>query len=504
MTRYSELYACVYAKEFPAQAMLRLRPDLRDKPFIVMEGEPPLQHVCALNRKASRLGVVRGMTRVEIDTFPAVELLSRSRKEEAATKAALLECAGGFSPRVEVRSEDYVFLCVIDIAGTEKLFGSADVLAGSLLNRIEALGITGCVTVSSNFHSAVSLAKGLSLSSRIKIIPQGEESSALASLPLTVLDLTAEQAETFSFWGISTLEMLAALPEKELIARMGQDGQRLRRLARGELPHFFQPVEPAFTLEEHMELDSPVELLDSLLFVVAVMLDQLILRAQTRILTLASIAITLSLEGGMTHTRAVRPALPTNDKQLWIKLLHLDLEAHPPCAAILSLTLQAEPGSTSKVQLGLFSPQLPDPMRLDVTLARIRAIVGEDYVGRAVLKDTHQPDRFRMEPFTVSRGSVSTAVPTQPRSALRQLRPAESISVTIQDQCPRAFVFRGRHYIVEHIYGPWLTGGGWWNATQWGLEQWDIVARAKDNILLYCCLVRDLRRACWQMAALYD
>jgi len=504
MTRYSELYACVYAKEFPAQAMLRLRPDLRDKPFIVMEGEPPLQHVCALNRRASWLGVVRGMTRVEIDTFPAVELLSRSRKEEAATKAALLECAGGFSPRVEVRSEDYVFLCVIDIAGTEKLFGSADVLAGSLLNRIEALGITGCVTVSSNFHSAVSLAKGLSLSSRIKIIPQGEESSALASLPLTVLDLTAEQAETFSFWGISTLEMLAALPEKELIARMGQDGQRLRRLARGELPHFFQPVEPAFTLEEHMELDSPVELLDSLLFVVAVMLDQLILRAQTRILTLASIAITLSLEGGMTHTRAVRPALPTNDKQLWIKLLHLDLEAHPPCAAILSLTLQAEPGSTSKVQLGLFSPQLPDPMRLDVTLARIRAIVGEDYVGRAVLKDTHQPDRFRMEPFTVSRGSVSTAVPTQPRSALRQLRPAESISVTIQDQCPRAFVFRGRHYIVEHIYGPWLTGGGWWNATQWGLEQWDIVARAKDNILLYCCLVRDLRRACWQMAALYD
>ena len=161
-------------------------------------------------------------------------------------------------------------------------------MARSLLNQIEALGITGCITVSSNFHSAVSLAKGLSLASRIKIIPQGEESSALASLPLTVLDLTTEQAETFSFWGISTLEMLAALPEKELIARMGQDGQRLRRLARGELSHFFQPVEPAFTLEEHMELDSPVELLDSLLFVVAVMLDQLILRAQTRILALAS------------------------------------------------------------------------------------------------------------------------------------------------------------------------------------------------------------------------
>ena len=115
-----------------------------------------------------------------------------------------------------------------------------------------------------------------------------------------------------------------------------------------------------------------------------------------------------------SHTRTVRPALPSNDRQLWIKLLHLDLEAHPPQAAILSLTLTAEPGSTSKVQLGLFSPQLPEPTRLDVTLARIRAIVGEDYVGRAVLKDTHQPDGFRMEPFTVPLRSAKARSRDQP------------------------------------------------------------------------------------------
>jgi len=265
---------------------------------------------------------------------------------------------------VEDRSEDYAFLCVIDIAGTEKLLGPPEVLAHSLLNQVKALGITGCVAVCSNFHSAVFLAKGLASASSIKIVPPGKESSALTSLPLTVLDLTPEQAETFSLWGISTLQMLAALPEKELIARMGQEGRRLRQLACGELPHLFQPVEAAFALEEHVELDSPVELLDSLLFVASVMLDQLILRAKARILALASTTITLSLEGGQTYTRVVRPALPTNDKQLWIKLLHLDLEAHPPCAAILSLALMAEPGSTSKVQLGLF---LSPASRTDAT-----------------------------------------------------------------------------------------------------------------------------------------
>jgi len=80
MTKPAELYACLYAKEFPAQALLRLRPELHDKPCVVMEGEPPLQQVCSLNTKARALGVVAGMTKVEVDTFSAITILLRSQK----------------------------------------------------------------------------------------------------------------------------------------------------------------------------------------------------------------------------------------------------------------------------------------------------------------------------------------------------------------------------------------------------------------------------------------
>src|SRR5580698_616469 len=117
MIKPAELYACLYAKEFPAQALLRLRSELRDKPCVVMDGHPPLEQVCSLTRKARILGLVRGMTRVEIDTFPTLSVLSRSHREEIAAKKALLECAGAFSPRIEEKSEDATFLCVMDIAG---------------------------------------------------------------------------------------------------------------------------------------------------------------------------------------------------------------------------------------------------------------------------------------------------------------------------------------------------------------------------------------------------
>ena len=503
MTEHPEIYACLYAKEFPAQALLRMRPELRNKPCVVMEGEPPLEEVCSLTRKARSLGMTRGMTQVEVDTFSQATVLQRSLNEEATAKEVLLECAGCYSPRIEESSDHRSFLCVLDIAGTTGLFGPPETLARNLLTRVGALGITACVAVSTNYHAAIAAAKGpLPLS--VRVIPAGEEHTALAVLPLAVLDLTEEQAETFALWGISTLGMLAALPEKELISRLGQAGKRLRQIARGEIPHLFQPVEPAFTLVERMELDSPIDLLDALMFVVNVMLEQIILRTSSRVLAVASVSITLALEGGVTHTRTVRPALPTNDRQLWLKLLHLDLESHPPQAPILAVELSAEPGSTTQVQLGLFSPQLPEPSRLDVTLARIRAVVGDENVGRAVLTDTHQLDGFRMEPFSISSAASSNSSSSTLRPAMRRLRPAEMVFVKLRHERPQAFTFRERRYSVERAYGPWQTGGEWWTATLWGCEQWDLAARAQDDTTLCVCLIRDLLRDQWQVVGLYD
>lgn len=468
-----------------------------------MEGEPPLEQVVSFNAKARTLGVVPAMTKVEVDTFPEVTVLRRSADEEAATKTVLLECASGFSPRVEDCSEDTEFLCVLDIAGTEKLFGPSHALARNLLTHVKALGIVACVAVSRNFHAAVALAKGMA-PRHIKVIPLGEEAAVLANLPLTVLDLTEEQAGTFSLWGIRTLGTLAELPEKDLIARMGQSGKRLRQQARGEMSHLFLPTEPVFSLEERIELEAPVELLDALMFVVNVMLEQIILRATARVLALTSVTIRLALEGGTSHSRTVSPAQPTNERQIWLKLLHLDLEAHPPTAPILAVLLEAEPGSTSKVQLGLFSPQLPEPSRLDVTLARIRALVGDGNVGSPVLRDTNQMDGFGIEPFRIPTAQPSEVVSNTLRPAMRMLRPAEATSVTLQSQRPKAFTFRNHRYSVEHAYGPWLASGEWWTSTLWGHEQWDLVARTQNGNVLCCCLVRDRMQDDWRMVALYD
>ena len=63
------LYACAWAAEFPAQALLRLRTDWQTEAVVVLDGRAPQEWVCSLNRLARGMGAVMGMTRLEAESI---------------------------------------------------------------------------------------------------------------------------------------------------------------------------------------------------------------------------------------------------------------------------------------------------------------------------------------------------------------------------------------------------------------------------------------------------
>jgi len=257
-----ELYLCVFIKEFPVQALLRFRPERRSKPVVVMDGDSPFQFVCSLDTFARSIGVTAGMSCAELDSFPSVARLKRSIVEEQSARTAILECASTFSPRIEAQGSDDSLSFVLDISGTNKLFGSPMNVAAQVQQALLLIGINSSLATSANYETSVFMARSLSENTTPVIVRSGEERNQLASLSLSVLNLSAEHSETFANWGVTTLGTLAMLPERDLIARLGQEGRRLRMLARGETDHLFQPIDPVYSMEELIELDSPVEILD--------------------------------------------------------------------------------------------------------------------------------------------------------------------------------------------------------------------------------------------------
>jgi protein ImuB len=497
------LYVCVHVPEFPAQALLRLRPELAHSAVAVLSGVPPIEQVCSANARAFKLGVIQGMTRAELDSFTGLTVLRRSEAEERVARAVLLEAAGGFTPRIEVQPSDAsAFVMVLDMTGTTSLFGPAWQSVNSIAHSLVALRFFVQLAASANLHATVCIAPAARKTPII--LPAGQERKCLRNLPLSALNLTAQQADTLALWGLHTLGELAGLPEVELVVRLGQEGKRLRLLARGEHPHLMVPEEPMFVLEEFIAFDAPIEILDSLLFVVGPMLDQLLARAQNRSFALASVTVKLGLEGGGGHEHTIKPALPVLQREVLLKLLHLDLQAHPPSAGVLSVFVHADPGDRSKVQPGLFAPQLPEPLRLDVTLARIAALVGEERVGHAKLLDTHRSDSFAMERFVVSNARAKADADTRHTVALRRCRPPWNLSVQHEGQRLAAFSLHGKRYSVEEAYGPWRKSGDWWSSRVWSREEWDVRATANIDDTLLCVITHDLLHHHWQLEALYD
>ena len=148
------------------------------------------------------------------------------------------------------------------------------------------------------------------------------------------------------------------------------------------------------------------------MFVLSPMLQQLAVRAESRALALAE--VTVSVHVGWrcdVMQRTLRPVLPTIDHEALLKLIHLDLIANPPGAAVVGISVTAETNRPSRAQLGLFSPQFPEPMRLEVTLARLAAVVGSaERVGAPELVDSHHRDAFRMRHFAAPEESKTKTV----------------------------------------------------------------------------------------------
>jgi len=496
-----ELYACVYAREFPVQALLRLRPELRRKPVVVLDGEPPREQAYSVSLAAHKRGVRPGMTRVELDVLGTVSILRRSVTEEYSAKHALLQCLCQFSPRIQELPEETACAFIADLQGTEKLLGNTQTIARALVQQASAIGLVISVAIASSVFAALCCARGLE---GITIVARGQERQVLALLPLSVLRLTPEDEELFAFWGIRTLGSLAKLPEQELIARLGQRGQQLRQLAAGEYPHVIVPLEEDFPLQESMEFDCGLESLDSMLFVASPMLQQLLTRAQAHALALTALIVTCSLDGGAAYQRIIRPALPTSEHTVLLKLLHLDLIQHPPPAPILGFALQAETAQPSRAQLGLFAPQFPEPMRLEVLLARLSAIVRSDRVGAPELKDSHAREAFSIRKFTSPDEVSRTEVSARPYVAARILRPPERVIVQLREDCPSSLVFRSRRYRVLRAYGPWMNSGDWWKQECWSAEEWDVIAVSPLSEEISCKLAHDRMNGCWQIEAIYD
>jgi protein ImuB len=377
--------------------------------------------------------------------------------------------ARAFTPRVEAASPTPVLL---DLSGLGRLWPTPHVLGRALLDAAKARAIEAQAALAFSRVAALVLARARP---GLTVVPAGGEAAALAPLPLELLELEAERRDLFRRWGLRTLGDLARLPPAPLAARLGAEGPRLARFARGEDESVLVPTPLPERFETTLELDWPVDGLEPLSFLLGRVIDPLCAGLAVRGAKAASLGVDLGLVDGSTHARVLRPAAPSGEARTWRTLVLLDLEAHPPRDAIARITARAEPSPARAAQFSLLDPALPSPERLAETMARLHAWTAEGRSGSPQLVDTHRPGAFAVSTFApapLPRGRREEGS-SPPRVALRAFRPPRLAHVLTKHAAPVFVSAPGVRGAVTARAGPWRASGDWWDVA-WSREEWDV------------------------------
>ena len=507
----------------------------------------------------------------------------------AAPVDTLVRVAQVFSPRVEVTGR----LVLCDLHGVERLFGGARDVADHLRRALVDAGAVRLAVAPT--HTAASLLAlgrpGVNVAST-----PGEARVALALLPVATLaawdgdgtnegasraaasdtpsgwvhprdthqgphtrrrvrgqvqmsrgsrraDDTARQRanqalDVLRRWGIRTLGALAALPAVELSSRLGPLGPRWQHAARGEDLAPLVPLVPDEPFDASLELEWPIEGLEPLSFVLGRVLEPLAVRLERADRGAAVLHTELRLTTRDTHTRTLQLPAPMRDPKTLRTLILLDLESHPPTAAIDRVVVRVEPTPGRIVQWSLLERAQPSTEQVSTLIARLSALMGESHVGSPALVDSWRPGAFEMKPFGGARnaglegaglgtrgsglghgvsasradqlfsgtrseqievGAVSAdavfpspapRVPSPCSVAFRRFRLPVPARVTLQDGRPIRLTPDRRGIsggAVVDSAGPWRTSGHWWDesagdasgstsrATPWDRDEWDVV-----------------------------
>jgi len=442
---------------------------------------------------------------------------------EGTSTDALVGVAAEFSPRYEVTGPRDVTL---DLSGLARLFGSARAIADELQRTAAERGLAVRVAIAGTTTAARLLARGSHHA--ITVIDPGGEPEALASLPLALLaNVTnahsnvpnvpngSNELATFRKWGLRTLGDIARLPPDAVAARLGQPGVQLQRLAHGEDLRPLRPAVPEERFERALDLEWPIDGLEPLSFVLGRLMEPLAAHLDRRGRGAAVLHVRLHLVTRAVHERALQLPAPIKDARTLRTLALLDLESHPPAAAIDRVVVAVDPTPARVLQFSLLTRPLPSPEQISTLMARLSALMGEGRCGSPVAVDTWQPGAFAMKPFAPSQppspGLRTAAPPHRCAVALRRFRIPVPARVRVEQGRPIRVITDRRGLAgsvgtnsgtgsVARCAGPWRTAGNWWTKGTWERDEWDVTL--SDGATY--CVFRDRGTDAWFLEGVVD
>lgn len=306
--------------------------------------------VQAASAPARRSGVRVGMRlRVARSLCPGLVVLHPQPDREARAFETVMDSLSGVLADPLVARPG---LALSSARGPARWLGGEEALAAALVEAVaEDPGAECQVGVADSLLGAVLAAR------RGVIVPEGRTPEFLApwSLDSVLSALPTRRAredardllETLARLGLRSLGDLAALPRRDVTARFGSLGERIHRLACGDVGEVPRQSRPATDLAVETRLDPPVERSDAAAFAARSLAEELSARLLARGLAAGRMVVEAQCDNGAALSRSwLLETTPTaaelTDRVRWqLEGWLAGRSGRPPAAPLVGLRLSA-------------------------------------------------------------------------------------------------------------------------------------------------------------------
>jgi protein ImuB len=410
----------------------------------------------------------------------------------------IISSLGRFSPLIGLADDRTIAL---DTTGCEGLFGPLPNLARLAAGAIAARGYSLRAAMAPGPTAARALAWSQpqefagGKTARIPLVASGAELEALAPLPPSLLNISAEAIAKCSILGIRTIEQLVYLPRGALAARLGAVALLQLDRALGRAPDPLVPVRGIELPSAEIEPLAPIEQFEMVQIAMGRMAQEVAAKLERQHLGARSIECELQRVDGRRDTLAITLSEPRRDAEWLDLLLRTRLERTTASGAgICRFSLRVTDAEllhgaqATFVDAGRSSGREEFRSLLDRLLSRL----GDERVRVSALQNDIRPHRawvWRRAPLgaaPVPEGPDAAGTRRFARRPLRMYTKPKRIELRFDGGGTSGnYLEGGRNYTFSGADGPEAICYGWWDACSESKHYW-ILHRTDGSRVLAC------------------
>ena len=471
-----------------------------DRPAAVLRAN----RVIARTPSAAAEGVRNGdRRRAAQSACPELLLLDDDPDRDARRFEPVVRAVAEMAPRLEVVEPGV--LCLL-ARGPSRYFGGDHSMAEQMAARVvesmrsEGVGGVGCGigvgVADGRSAAAIAARRAAATPERVEVVEAGGSAAFVAGLPVEWLhqldEATPDLVDLFIRLGLRTFGDLAALDPGDVLTRFGREGWHAHRIADGADDRLSAAADPAPEWCVEHPFPEPVEQLETVVFVVKRLADELVERLAAAGQVCTRLVVIAETEHGERSERAWYrahglTAAAMVERSRWQLEGWVNQPLGPTGGIALVRLIPDEVRSDDGDQGRLWGGRSRADEDAARAIVRLAGLVGEEAVCVPAWEGGRLPrERYRWVPATSveldehrsrldrGEGPWPGSIPSPPPSVV----PAEPVAAELVDGAGREVIVNGRgeisgepatliagnaqHRIVAWA-GPWPVEQRWWS-----------------------------------------